>query len=109
MRKTNNLKIFFGAPIALFSIEAYLGMVIGYFSALFFSPKLKSLVLHLGKYKLHLHHWLLALGILPLILFYKVSPIPIQLASGFLGGLIFQGIVCYDDWYRVVIKKKEED
>jgi len=106
MKKINSLKIFFGIPIAIFSIEFYFGMVIGYFSALFFSPKIKSLVLNLGKYKLHLHHWLLALVILPLILFYNISSILAQLASGFLGGLVFQGIICYNDWHRIIVKKE---
>jgi len=92
--------------MAIFSLEVYFGMIVGYFTANFFSSKLKSITFNIGKYRLHLHHWLLFLGVLPLILIYKFSPLPIYFSSGFLGGLIFQGIFCYSDWHQILIEKK---
>ena len=97
-------KILFIAPVALLSLEVYFGMVIGYFISNFWSQKMKSIVFNIGKYKFHLHHWLLALWILPLVISYQFTLIPIQLTSGLLGGVIFQGIFCYDDWHRILIK-----
>jgi hypothetical protein len=107
MKKINikKPKILLGTPIAFFSLEAYLGMIFGYFAGDFFSPKIKSITFNIGNYKFHLHHWLLCLGIFPLILIYKFSPLPIYFSSGFLGGLILQGIFSYPDWHRILIKK----
>ncbi len=105
--KIKKSKILLGTPIALFSIEVYLGIILGYFAAEFFSPRLKSITFDIGRYKFHFHHWLLGLGILPLLLIYKFSLLPITLSSGFLGGLIFQGIFSYPDWHRIIIKKND--
>ena len=108
MRKFNltKPKILLGIPVAIFSIEAYLGMILGYFAADIFSSKFKSITFNIGNYKLHLHHWLFCLMILPFILVYQFSPLPINLSSGILGGLVFQGIASYPDWHQVLIKQK---
>ena len=107
MKKISLPKITFGIPVAFVSLEIYSGMIIGYFLARFFSPRLKSLVFHFGNYKVHLHHWLLGLVAFAVLFFYKFSFLPIQFSYGFLGGVVFQGIVCYPDWYKFLIKKYE--
>jgi len=98
-------KIILGTPVALFSVEIFLGMVFGYLFANFFSPRIKSITFNFGKYKFHLHHWLLFLSVLPFYLTYKFLPfLPYEFTSGFLGGLIFQGISCYNDWYKILVR-----
>ncbi len=110
MRKLIKPKFFLGVSLALISIEIAVGLLLGYFIAKFFSGekpgaqgKIKSLVFRIGRYELHPHHWSICAGVLGAGLFYNILPFPL-FASGFLGGLIFQGIFCYDDWYKILIK-----
>lgn len=108
-----NKKIFLSLPVALISLEIYFGIVFGYFLGKFISGKkpgenglIKSIVINFGNYKLHLHHWSLSLGILLsnfLVSFYLPFP---QFSLSFLGGLMLQGIICYPDWHRILIRKQ---
>ena len=98
-------KFFLGLPLALFSLEIYLGAVLGYFSTKFFTGKIPSLAFNIGKWKFHFHHWLYGLAILISALYFNFLPFP-QLAFGFLGGMIFQGIYCHSDWYKILMKRK---
>ena len=107
MKKFKKSKILFGSPVALLSLEAYFGMVAGYFAAYFFSPRIKSITFNIGKRKFHMHHWIWGLGILPIIISYKISPVSMPLTFGFFGGIIFQGIFCYSDWHKILIKRKK--
>ena len=63
---------------------------------------IKSIIIPLGKYELHLHHWFFGVGIGIFGITrggYVLSP---EIFYGFLGGLVFQGIYCYNDWYKIV-------
>lgn len=67
--------------------------------------KIRSIVIPLGSYRVHLHHWLL-FSLLMFAgmaenIFHFVSP---EVFYGILCGLAWQGIYCYNDWYRVVYK-----
>jgi len=56
-------------------------------------------------YQLHFHHWLLALIIGLVCLMrnsYIVTP---EVFYSSLSAIIFQGIYCYEDWYRIIKKK----
>ncbi|MFH1582539.1 MAG: hypothetical protein ABIA08_02175 [bacterium] len=97
-------KILYGIPIAIFSFEIYLGILIGYFMANFCSPRINSLVFNIGSYKLHLHHWMLGLAGLILVVNLNFSSLPLYFSSGFCGGLIFQGVSCYKDWNKILVK-----
>ena len=99
-------KFFLGLPVALFSLEIYSGALLGYFAAKFLSGRLKSPIFHIGQYKLHLHHWLYGLGILISAFWYQFLPFP-QFSFGFLGGVVFQGIFCCQDWHKILIKTKK--
>jgi hypothetical protein len=119
MRKINLIKLklakakfFYGIPLAIFSLEIYSGVILGYFLAKFFAGKetglegkIKSLVFGVGKWKIHLHHWIC--GLIALIfLFYMNFSLP-EISFGVLGGLIFQGVFSYSDWYKIVIKQEK--
>lgn len=102
----------FAIPLAIISFEIYLGVLIGFLGAIFLAGKetgkqgyVKSVILDCGKYKLHLHHWLLGLSFVPLAVHYNLAFFSDQFALGMMGGLIYQGITCYNDWHRVIIRK----
>lgn len=68
--------------------------------------RVNSIIIPLGKWKFHLHHWLCSLSLMSASAafgFYLFGP---HVTYGFLGGLAFQGIYCYDDWYRVVVRRR---
>lgn len=106
-------KALLGLPLALVSLEIYFGTLFGYFITKFFSGKetgspgkIKSLIFNIGDYQLHLHHWLLGLMILIFTIWHQFLPFS-HFSFGFLGGIIFQGISCYSDWYKVLTKQKK--
>ncbi|MBZ9572188.1 hypothetical protein KJA15_02570 [Patescibacteria group bacterium] len=107
-----NRKILLGIPLAIISLEIYLGIILGYFFGKFFAgqydghQRIKSIILNIGNYRLHLHHWLLSLGILIFNFLYNLFfPFP-QFFLSFLGGLMIQGIFCYPDWYKILRRRK---
>lgn len=83
----------------------FLGFVIAKFLGAKVDGKqgvVKSIVIPLGKYELHLHHWFVSLGIGILGIMRGVYVLSPEIFYGFLGGLVFQGIYCYHDWYKIV-------
>lgn len=66
--------------------------------------RVKSIIIPWRRYRLHLHHWLLSavVGVTSALSgFFLFRP---ELFYGFLSGLVFQGIYCYTDWYRILKK-----
>ena len=66
----------------------------------------RSIIIPWRNYHLHLHHWLLALiagGILAAKGFYILAP---EISFGIVSAVIFQGIYCYGDWYRIIKRRK---
>lgn len=64
--------------------------------------RVRSIIIPWRRHELHLHHWFLSsLASLAFAIkgFYLLSP---ELFFGFLGGLAFQGIYCYNDWHRIL-------
>jgi hypothetical protein len=106
-------KFLFAVPLAIISFEIYFGALIGYIGALILAGKetgkeghIRSLIFDMGKYRLHLHHWVLGLGIIPLAIHYNLAFVSDQFVIGMLGGLAYQGISCYNDWYQVLFRVK---
>jgi hypothetical protein len=67
--------------------------------------RVRSVIIPLRNYELHLHHWVLSLfaAIASAIQgFFLIAP---GLFYGVLGGLILQGILCYSDWHRIVKRR----
>lgn len=110
MRKLDK-KFFLSIPLALISIQIFLGVLLGYFFGKIVSGKktgepgkIKSIILKIGSYKLHLHHWLLSTSVLVLNLLGGIFlPFP-KFSLSFLGGLAIQGILCYSDWHKIIIR-----
>jgi len=66
---------------------------------------IKSIIIRRPNYELHLHHWFLALiigGIFTIRGFYILTP---EVFYGSVSAIIFQGIYCYKDWYRIIKRK----
>ena len=110
--KISKRKLLLSIPLAVISFEIYLGVVIGYLGALVLAGKetgkqgtVKSLILDLGKYKVHLHHWVIGLGFMPVAWHCNLAFLSDQFFLGLMGGLICQGILCYSDWHQVIFRK----
>ena len=105
-------KFLLSIPLALISLQIFLGIVLGYFLGKLFSGKkpgqpgkIKSIIFYIGRYKLHLHHWLVFLSILILNLLTSLFfPFP-KFSLSLLSGLMIQGIVCYPDWHRILVRQ----
>ena len=66
---------------------------------------IRSIIIPWRNYQLHLHHWLIAL-IIGLAFLVKSSYIVTpEVFYGSISAIIFQGIYCYQDWYRIIKKK----
>ena len=67
--------------------------------------RVKSITFPLHTYEVHLHHWFLssvASAICAARGFHLLTP---GIFHGFLSGLIFHGVYCYNDWHRVIKRK----
>lgn len=95
-------------------LETYFGLGPGYLTGNLIAGeeaggvgRLPSIIFRMGNWQLHLHHWLISLAVLIFIFAYiskryKIPGVLLFLGSGFLTGLIFQGIFSYPDWYRIL-------
>lgn len=66
----------------------------------------RSIIIPWRNYRLHLHHWFLALivgGVFAVQGFCILTP---EIFYGGLFAIVFQGIYCYEDWYRIIKRKK---
>jgi hypothetical protein len=66
----------------------------------------RSIIIPWRTYEFHLHHWFLAMivgGVFVVKGVYILTP---QVSYGFLSAIIFQGIYCYEDWYRIIRRKR---
>jgi len=69
--------------------------------------KVRSIIIPFRRWKVHLHHWLYSLcliGFSAAIGLHFLSPI---ITYGLLGGSVFQGIYCYNDWHVIMISKHQ--
>jgi len=70
--------------------------------------RLRSFFIPLGERKIHLHHWLLSSLVLGVALgrgvFFPFS----DLFYGFFGGIVFHGIYCYRDWYKILVLRRAQ-
>jgi len=118
MKKIIKPKSLLALPVAVISFEIYLGMVIGYFLAKFYDEKIygkkvgkfltcKSIFIPLGRYKIHVHHWLYASLILAGGVIFQVSFLTSPFLIGFFSGIISHDIIYDRSWYKVIKKKRE--
>jgi hypothetical protein len=68
--------------------------------------RIRSIVIPFGRRGVHLHHWLISAGIIILSLIMDIQFLASAISYGVLGGLVFQGIYCYSDWYKILITRR---
>ncbi|OGZ72090.1 MAG: hypothetical protein A2908_04290 [Candidatus Staskawiczbacteria bacterium RIFCSPLOWO2_01_FULL_38_12b] len=85
------------------------GIVIGYvlckvFCNLFVkNGKIDSIFLDYGKWRFHLHHWIMGIILLAIVWTIDHYYLP-TLFAGVVCGVIIQDIYDYNDWHKVIIK-----
>ncbi len=101
-------------PSFYYSITFTVGIVFGYllcraFCQLFVNNgRIDSIFLDFGEWKLHLHHWIMGIMILGLVWMVDYFYLPTFFA-GVICGVIIQDIYDYNDWHKVIVKKKLSD
>ncbi len=70
--------------------------------------RVRSIYIPLGNYRIHLHHWLIALLMMPVAFTVSIPYVPPVVICGFLSGIVFQGIYNYGDWYRIIKPRYQE-
>lgn len=70
--------------------------------------RVRSIHIPLGNYTIHLHHWLIAVLMMPLAFTASIPFVPPVVICGFLSGIAFQGIYNYGDWYKIVRRRYQE-
>ncbi|MFC2047707.1 hypothetical protein ACFLTK_05515, partial [Chloroflexota bacterium] len=109
---------------------SFISWAIGFLLARYFGNKtvgnprwMKSYFLPAGKYRIHLHHWILSAhaiilfallkgaSVLPPVLIHygwiKISPA--GLFYGFFGSIVFHGIYYYNDWHKILIPRHKRN
>ena len=71
--------------------------------------RLKSILIPLGRHKLHVHHWLISAGVISLSVTTNVCLGAPAIFYGALGGLVFQGVYCYSDWHKILVTRKHQN
>jgi hypothetical protein len=66
----------------------------------------RSIIIPWRNYELHLHHWVLALILGGILTLEGICIPPPELVYGALSAIVFQGIYCYGDWYRIIRRRK---
>lgn len=86
------------------------GIVIGYILCKLFchlfvhNGKIDSIFLDYGKWRVHLHHWIMGIVLLASVWVIDRFYLPTFFA-GFICGIIIQDIYDYTDWHKVIVKK----
>ncbi len=88
------------------------GIVVGYLLAKAFchvfwkTGKVESIFFDLGKWQLHLHHWIMGLMILGVAWAIDFFYLPAFFA-GVVIGVAVQDIYDYNDWHQVLVKNED--
>ena len=85
------------------------GIIIGYIICKVFchffvnNGKVDSVFLDFGKWRVHLHHWIMGIILLAIVWVLDYYYLPTFFA-GFICGIIIQDIYDYNDWHKVIVK-----
>lgn len=69
--------------------------------------KVRSIVIPLKRWGIHLHHWIYSLFLIILSSATSMHFLTPSVTYGLLGGLVFQGIYCYNDWHVILISRHQ--
>ena len=88
------------------------GIIMGYFLCKIFcnifikNGKVDSIFLDYGKWRIHLHHWIIGVIILAIVWIIDYFYLPTFFA-GAICGMIMQDIYDYNDWHEVILKNNK--
>lgn len=110
---SKKLKFFLPLSLLPFSLQAFFGMICGYFISKIYTEKIAkktflpaSIYLPLWKnYRFKLHHWIYSLSILALILIFQPAKFSHPLFLGTLGGIAYHDFVTDSQWKKIIYKK----
>ena len=91
------------------------GLVVGYFACKFYydkfveTGKVDLIFIDCGKWKVHIHHWIMGAAVLALVWVLDYFYLP-KFFVGVVAGVMAHDIYDFNDWYKVILKndKKEE-
>ncbi len=88
-----------------------LGLAVGYVSSKIFSKyliesgKVESIYIDCGKWKLHMHHWILGAIFLLIVWFIDYLYLP-RFFVGAVLGIMAHDIYDFNDWHKVLVKNE---
>ena len=94
-----------------YSLALTAGIVVGYvlckaFCHLFVNNgKIDSIFIDYGKWKIHLHHWIMGVMVLAIVWLIDYFYLP-AFFVGVIAGIIIQDIYDYNDWHKVVVRSE---
>lgn len=90
-----------------------MGLALGYLGSKIYSKlliengKVDCIYIDCGKYKIHLHHWILGTLLLVLVWTLDYFYLP-RFFLGVVCGVIAHDVYDFNDWYKILIKKEEK-
>lgn len=105
--------VVFTASLYYYGFLLAIGLAIGYMGSRIFAKhlldqgKVDPIYIECGKYKIHLHHWIMGVLFLVGAWFIDKYYLP-SLFVGIVGGIIAHDIYDYNDWHKVLIKSEEK-
>jgi hypothetical protein len=63
---------------------------------------IRSITISWRSYQIHLHHWLVTLIVAGILAVKGCYILPPATFYGVASAVVFQGIYCYKDWYRII-------
>lgn len=94
-----------------YSFLLAVGLALGYFGSKFFYDffvergNVNHIYIDCGKYKIHLHHWILGSLLLLLVWVIDYFYLP-RFFLGVVAGVIAHDIYDFNDWHKILIKKE---
>lgn len=96
-----------------YSILLALGLAMGYLGSKAFSKyflengKVDCIYIDCGKWKIHMHHWILGAILLAIVWFVDYLYLP-RFFVGVVLGIIAHDIYDFNDWHKVLVKNEEK-
>ena len=98
---------------AYYSFLLGLGLLLGYigsklwFKYLIERGKIDCIFIDCGKWKVHMHHWILGAIVLLLIWVIDFFYLP-RFFMGFILGVIAHDIYDFNDWHKILVRNEEK-
>jgi len=117
-KSDNNSKVrkFFPAIVLVasfyYSFLLALGLALGYIGSKIFSKyliengKVDCIYIDCGKWKIHMHHWILGALLLLIVWFIDYFYLP-RFFVGAVCGIIAHDIYDFNDWHKVLVKNED--